>query len=126
MSTPARRRVKGVGKEATQFKAGKSGNPQGWTKKAREQRAEVKRIFEEASIVVDENDGERRDLLIESIRANLFKHDTTITKMVAEYRYGKPTTDINLHATVAAVSPEDMSDSELVAYIAANDDAEES
>ena len=73
------------------FKPGVSGNPGGLRAGTRELRHKVSDLLEIAFTKV-----EGEDLLINAIKAGVESGDAQMTKLAAEYRWGKPVTMVEL------------------------------
>jgi hypothetical protein len=72
------------------FKPGQSGNPGGMPKGTRDLRNKVREALDAAFT----EDG--RDLLVDAIKAGVQTGDSTCLKLAADYRWGKPVTQIEL------------------------------
>ncbi len=75
---------------AGRFRKGQSGNPLGTPRRTRELRQKVSQALEEAFC----KDG--RDLLVDAIVTGVEAGDSTCLKLAAEYRWGKPATEVEL------------------------------
>jgi hypothetical protein len=75
------------------FQKGQSGNPQGHSKARRETREKVR-----AALDAKFEQGDGSDLLVDALVHGVQTGDSTCIKLACEYRWGKPESDVTLHA----------------------------